>query len=361
MTYSSFNPGKPWLDTEGKPIHAHGGSIITVNGVYYWYGENKEKSTAGSGIWHWGVRCYSSTDLYNWKDLGIICPPNETDGDHPLHFTQYMDRPHIVYNEKTCKFVLWMKIMDKKSIIHQYMTICTADKITGPYENLKTWEPDGFCSGDFDIVKDPKSGKAYIYFDALYGCSHKHIACFQLNDDYTAVVGEPTFHMSHPERFVGREAPCFFERNGKKFMTVSQTTGYIPNPTECFESDDYHGEWKNLGRIHINDTELLSFRSQISSVFKIPDKDIYIAVADRWLPNLQPDMPLNWVDIYDNAMNPESDGSLKPLFEEINNRNNYPPTRDTSIARYVWLPIEFDENNKPSIKWYDSWKWEDFE
>ena len=40
MKYKSFHPGQPWLDTNGKRIHAHGGSIFYENGRYYWYGEN---------------------------------------------------------------------------------------------------------------------------------------------------------------------------------------------------------------------------------------------------------------------------------------------------------------------------------
>ena len=42
--YHSFHPGREWLDTEGKPIQAHGGSVIYVKDRYYWYGENKEKT-----------------------------------------------------------------------------------------------------------------------------------------------------------------------------------------------------------------------------------------------------------------------------------------------------------------------------
>ena len=75
MRYTSFQPGQPWLDTEGKRIQAHGGSVFFENGVYYWYGENKEKTDGKNGIWHWGVRCYASRDLYNWEDLGLIIPP----------------------------------------------------------------------------------------------------------------------------------------------------------------------------------------------------------------------------------------------------------------------------------------------
>ena len=60
MRYNSFHPGQVWLDTNGKRIHAHGGSILYENGRYYWYGENKEKTTGENGIWHWGIRCYVS-------------------------------------------------------------------------------------------------------------------------------------------------------------------------------------------------------------------------------------------------------------------------------------------------------------
>ena len=67
----AFYPGKVWLDTEGKRIQAHGGSVMYIDGVYYWYGENKEKTDGVNGIWHWGVRCYKSTNLYNWEDCGI--------------------------------------------------------------------------------------------------------------------------------------------------------------------------------------------------------------------------------------------------------------------------------------------------
>jgi hypothetical protein len=58
--YDSIRPGQVWLDTSGNRIHAHGGSILFEDGVFYWYGENKERTTPGSGVWTWGIRCYRS-------------------------------------------------------------------------------------------------------------------------------------------------------------------------------------------------------------------------------------------------------------------------------------------------------------
>ena len=48
--YDSFTPGRVWLDTNGNRIQAHGGSVIYINGTYYWYGENKEKTDGKNGI-----------------------------------------------------------------------------------------------------------------------------------------------------------------------------------------------------------------------------------------------------------------------------------------------------------------------
>lgn len=70
---------------------------------YYWYGENKEKTTGEDKIWHWGVRCYSSKDLYNWEDRGIIIEPDIDDEKSTLHPYRNMDRPHIIYNRSRKK------------------------------------------------------------------------------------------------------------------------------------------------------------------------------------------------------------------------------------------------------------------
>ena len=54
--YDRFYPGQVWLDTNGKRIQAHGGSVMYWEGYYYWYGENKEFTDPAKDIWHWGVR-----------------------------------------------------------------------------------------------------------------------------------------------------------------------------------------------------------------------------------------------------------------------------------------------------------------
>ncbi|MBQ7981131.1 MAG: family 43 glycosylhydrolase, partial [Oscillospiraceae bacterium] len=280
MRYNSFHPGQVWLDTEGKRIHAHGGSVIYIDGVYYWYGENKEKSTPNSGIWHWGVRCYKSMDLYNWEDCGLIIPPEPDDPASSLHPSSSMDRPHIIYNKQTKKYVCWLKIMLDMNI--QAETVLTADDFLGSYTKVKEGiRPLGMSAGDFDLaVAD--DGKAYYYFERV----HSETICADLTDDYTDVMGYYSTHF--PRRFPPyvREATAHFMRKGKHYLVTSGTTGYLPNESEVAVADTWHGPFTVLGNPHPDDKTRTSYHSQISSVFKVQGKkDLYIAVADRWLPN----------------------------------------------------------------------------
>ena len=70
QSYQSFHPGALWLDTDSVHINAHGGGIIYHNETYYWFGEHKTKGRGGNTALV-GVRCYSSKDLYNWKNEGV--------------------------------------------------------------------------------------------------------------------------------------------------------------------------------------------------------------------------------------------------------------------------------------------------
>ena len=190
MKNQAIYPGKVWLDTNGNRIQAHGGSIMYIDGVYYWYGENKEKTDGVNGIWHWGVKCYSSTDLYNWEDRGIIIPPEPGDPTSSLHPESCMDRPHIIYNKKTKKYVCWMKIMNKDSFQTQTETVMVANHILGPYTKVKEGlQPLGMNAGDFDLAV-AEDGKAYYYFERV----HSETICADLTEDYTDVTGYYSTH-----------------------------------------------------------------------------------------------------------------------------------------------------------------------
>ena len=294
MSYDAFYPGRVWLDTDGKRIQAHGGSLMVLNGVYYWYGENKEKTDGKNGIWHWGVRCYSSADLYNWKDEGIIIPPEPEDPASSLHPSACMDRPHIIYNKRTKKFVCWLKIMNKDQT--QSETVLNYTDVTGYYS-----------------THFPRSGPPYV-----------------------------------------REATAHFQRKGRHYLITSGTTGYLPNPSEAAVADTWHGPYTVLGDPHPEDESHTSFHSQISSVFKVPGKkDLYIACADRWLPQAMDKQYPVYREMFEKIFSGRAEEfDFSRMGEQV--------VENTAIADYVWLPIRF-EGEMPVIDWKDSWRWEDYE
>ena len=347
MQYSSIKPGQPWLDTNRNRIQAHGGSIIDVDGTFYWYGENKEKTIPGSGIWHWGVRCYASTDLYNWEDHGLIIPPEPEDPTSPLYPAQMMDRPHIIYNRMTQQYVCWLKIMHKDQ--SQTSTVLVADSILGPYRMVRTGlRPLGMNAGDFDLVVEPSDGKAYYYFERV----HSELICADLTADYTDVTGYYSTHFPQPYPPYVREAPAHFVRKGLHYLFTSGTTGYFPNPSEVACAKSYHGPWTVLGNPHPDDPTGTSFRSQICSVFKHPHKqDLYIALADRWLPQSTHDG--RTVQAWFAAR-----FGGEPMPPDIA-PPDMPKDQDTSIADYVWLPVRFD-GDMAYLDWKEEWRIEDY-
>jgi hypothetical protein len=344
----SIIPGEVWLDTSGAPIHAHGGSIITVDDVFYWYGENKERSLPGSGIWHWGVRCYSSTDLMNWEDRGLIVPPNLDDPASPLHPEQYLDRPHIIYNSSTRKFVCWIKVMTKGEPT-QRSTVLEADSILGPYTEVRSWlRPLGMNAGDFDLVVDKTDGKGYYYF----GRVHTEMICADLTSDYTDVTGYYSTHFPRLQPPFVREAPSYFTRNGLHYLVTSGTTGYYPNPSEVAVAPSYHGPFTVLGDPHRSDPSRTSFHTQISSIFKHPGKkDLYIALGDRWLPDYTANSSAA-MEAFRVHFAQEQGGDAEPMDELTD--------IDISKAGYVWLPLVF-EGSQVFIDWRDEWSIDDFE
>ena len=78
--YTSFTPGEIWEDNQGVHINAHGGGIVYHKGVYYWFGEHKGQRSNAALV---GVTCYSSTDLYNWKNEGVALTVSD-DEESPI-------------------------------------------------------------------------------------------------------------------------------------------------------------------------------------------------------------------------------------------------------------------------------------
>lgn len=342
-------PGQPWLDTRGERIQAHGGAVYYEDGVYYWYGENKEHTDGKNGIWTWGLKVYASTDLMNWEDRGFLIPPELEDPNSALFPTKRIDRPHILKCGRTGKYVLWIKLSGPEAAF----TIWQADHLLGPYEMVENlYNPGGHKAGDFDLIADEETGKGYIYFDA----DHAAMLCMELSEDYLHAEKEAARSYADLTPPFTREAPALFEKNGKKYMLTSGMTGYVPNESDSAVCDAWDGVFESLDDPHLDDDSHASFNSQISKVFRVEGTDRFIAMADRWLPDTPVDARL--ADVFTRVIagtyDPEHYQSTDAERREMYAANKL-ETADTSAADYVWLPIEW-ENEKPVLRWRDEWR-----
>lgn len=350
MTNNCIRPGKVWLDTKGKRIQAHGGSMFYENGMYYWYGEDKTFTRRKGRLWTWGINIYRSSDLYNWEDCGHIVEPVLDDKKSIFHPNRRLDRPHIIKNPKTDKYILWLKYSDKN-----HFAVLTADKLLGPYTLVNPLlRPSGRQAGDFDLAVDSETGIGYIYVEL----DHKEVLVYKLNDDYTNVTNEKAVIYTGLNPPFAREGVTHFMHNGKHYIWTSGMIGYVPNPSEVAVSDNWMGPFTVLGSPHIDDNSSASFNSQASAAFQVAGTDKIIIMADRWVPEYV--MTKERYDSFVRAIGQNYDRSLKASFKDMVNMLSSPimGSANTSIANYVWLPVRW-ENNKPVVYWQDEWRLED--
>ena len=359
VKYTSVRPGRVWLDTDGKPIQAHGFQVCYIDGTYYWYGENKADALLGTNRMFGGVRCYSSKDFYNWKDEGLILAPDETNPMSPIHYSQKLERPHIIRNPRTGKYILWAKNQANDG----YFAIFQADRFMGPYTFVRNLQPDGFGVGDFDMYVDEQSGKGYVWFER----PHWELICAELTDDMTDVTDTFSEHFIGLKPPYTREAPAVFKTDGRYYMFTSGTTGYTSNPSEVCVFTDPNGPYHTLGDPHVNDTTASSFNSQITGIIRIGGKkNLWVALADRWEP-----FTTN-TDYARRTFVAKSKSYKNYKVQDRKPQDAVPAVIDRRYdlvdmahavyhAGYVMLPITFDKKGKPIIEWRDEWRLEDFE
>lgn len=335
-----FSPGTVWPDNKGVHINAHGGGILSYKGKYYWFGEHKVAGEIGNTA-QVGVSCYSSADLYNWKDEGIALPVS-TDPESDIAKGCVLERPKVVYNKKTNKFVIWFHLELKgKGYSAARAGVATADRVTGPYTFIKSYRPnagklpyypagipeadkvncaapasksDGFFCRDLpggQMARDmtvyvDDNGKAYHIFSSEENFT-LHIA--ELTDDYTGHTGKfVRVYVGHQT-----EAPALFKKGGKYYMIGSGCTGWAPNAARWFTATSVWGPWTYEGNPCKGSGADLTYGGQSTHILPVQGKkDAFIFMADKWNPK-------NAID-----------------------------------GRYIWLPIQFKEG-KPEINWQDNW------
>ena len=127
---SGFHPGKPWPDADSVYINAHGGGILYHDNTYFWFGEHKSERSSAALV---GITCYSSTDLVHWKNKGVVLSVS----DDPLSDIVrgcVMERPKVVYNRSTGKFILYFHLeLNGQGYSAARVGIAVSDRVTGPY------------------------------------------------------------------------------------------------------------------------------------------------------------------------------------------------------------------------------------
>jgi Glycosyl hydrolases family 43 len=347
-TYNRFKPGEIWLDDKGNAINAHGGGFLVYDKTYYWFGEHKESGEMGAKALV-GVHVYSSKDLYNWKDEGVALAM-ATDTTSMLQKGCVLERPKVIYNKKTKKFVMWFHHELKGQGYKAALTgVAVSDKVTGPFIYInsfrihpKVWatnfseaqrkqvalaieqgkeQKQKFIDGvhmvrDFEIGQMSRDMNLFVDDDGqgyhiTASEENQTLLISKLSDDYLSLTDE------YVRVFPGEtnEAPAIFKKDGKYFMFSSYTTGWKPNPGRLSVSDNMMSGWKALENPCKGSAEEKKTTFHSQSTFVLPvigKKNAFIYVGDRW-----------------NAKN-------------------------LGDSRYIWLPVEF-ENGIPFLKWYDAW------
>ncbi|KAH6663947.1 glycosyl hydrolase family 43 protein [Plectosphaerella plurivora] len=284
-------PGASWTATNtGEHVQAHGHGIIQVDGIYYMIGEDKT-----TGTFFQNVNCYSSRDLVEWTYEGALLSRTTEAGD--LGPNRIVERPKVIFNEATNKYVLYMHI-DSSDYRDARVGVASGDSVCGTYEYHGSFRPLGFQSRDIGLFQD-EDGSAYLLTeDREYGTR-----IIALTDDYLGVT-EVTFGWQY-----FAESPALIKHKGYYFIFGSHLTGWNPNDNVYSYATSLSGpwsEWTEFAPIGSN-----THSSQVSYILPLgTDNAIYI--GDRWISS------------------------------------------NLAASTYIWLPLNIT-GTKVQLDWYESW------
>lgn len=265
--------GEKWFDTDGNVIHAHGGYIIFHGGYYYWYGEDRRDDIY--------VSCYRSADLKTWEFRGhVLTAKSKTEGIRvktDLRLAREdggkvnIERPKVLYNEKTKKFVMWMHYENGVDYLSAGAAIATCDTPDGEFTYHGSFNPYGHMSRDCTLFKD---GDTVYFISTARDNADLHI--YRLADDYMNVDK----HVNTLFQGEYREAPAFFKKDGKYFVITSWCTGWAPNQSTFAVGDSMDGHFS----VNRNFGDETTYRSQSAFVLPVEKNGVteYIYFGDRW-------------------------------------------------------------------------------
>jgi hypothetical protein len=284
--------GEQFRDTSGNVLHAHGGGICKYNGYYYWFGENREGDLL--------VSCYRSTNFKDWEFRNHVLRRST----HSELSDANIERPKVVYNQQTGRFVMWMHKELSSDYSQARAAIAVCDSIDGNYAWQRSFRPLNHMSRDCTLFVDD-DGRAY-FISAANENYDLHI--YRLTTDFLDV--ESLIYIFDGDH---REAPAMFKHNGRYYLVTSGATGWDPNQGKYSSAAGLSGSWSSWQ--NFGNTTTYESQSTYIQPIQGSNKTSYLYMGDRWAGA--------WGG----------------------------PVND---SRYVWLPITIGSSNQISITYSDT-------
>lgn len=318
--YAGVPVGEPWLDNRGATIQAHGGGFLQMEDedgtpIYYWAGEDKTHNRSSFN----GINLYSSKDLVNWKYENTILKPDPT---NPGLNDNKIERPKLIYNKSTGKFILWGHWETRDSYSSSQVCVAVSDTVNGNYEFLGHWRPGGtmknwrqqgdICYYENDPEKTPiakelieadgnPSRDMTVYVDGetaylVSACAADHsIAIYELNEEFTDVAPGKEYHVLTGEKL---EAPAIVKAGEYYYLIGSGQSGWYPNQGRYAYTKNLADvdSWSEVQWFANNTT----FYSQPTNIMTLTDpagKNSYVYMGDRWNPNALRDSTYVWLPL----------------------------------------------------------------
>lgn len=293
----------------GEAIDAHDGEIAYFKGVYYLYG-----TSYGCGF-SWGIKdapfcgfkTYSSTDMVNWTDRGAMFDASTPVWQSRCNGNTYgCFRPHVIFNQKTGLYVLWINVYDNRVGFRVF----TSKSPTGPFKEVP--EPKlavnsdspvaGLNNGDHDTFVDD-DGIGYIAYTDWKTTGT--IVIEQLSDNYLSGTGKHVKSVTAGNT----EAPSLFKRKDTYYVTYSDPNcGYCSGTGTSYKTAKHPlGPWSE--GIKISDNSCGGQPSFVSTI-KLGSGNIYLYGSDLWNNAAKNESLANF---YWAPLSFAEDGSINPM------------------------------------------------
>jgi hypothetical protein len=282
---ATFTPGAGWDDTSGAALQMHGLGIVKAGGTWYAFGEDKAGETSANTSFQ-AIPCYSSTDLSHWTFQGDALT-RQSSGD--LGPNRIVERPKVIYDASTGKYVMWMHI-DDMSYSEAKAGVAESSTPCGPYTYLGSSQPLGFQSRDIGLFQDT-NGTAYLLTeDRAHG-----LRIDQLSSDYLSVVGENSAIGGSVALLADYEAPAMAKIGGTYYLLASHLTGWSANDDVYATAPSPSGPWSAVRDFAPAGTN--TYTTQTANIIPVTGSQgtAYIYAGDRWTTSDLGDSPLVWL------------------------------------------------------------------